>query len=61
MMLRIRLRESSLCDGSGGRVKLPVMFVMFGSKVVFASIPIVVVCVSLELPIHSWILAHMSR
>ena len=53
MMLRMRLRDSSLCEGSGGRVKLSVMFVMFGSNVVFASIPIIVVKVSLESPTHS--------
>ena len=45
MMLSIRLRDSALCEGSGGRVNLPVMFVMFGGRVVYASIPIMVVCV----------------
>ena len=60
MMLRIRLLERSLCEGSGGRVNLLVTFGMFGSRVVFASIPIIVVKVSLGSPIHWCISPHIS-
>ena len=60
MILRMRLRDNSLCEGSGGVVKLPVAIVMFGRRVVFASIPRMVAFVLFELPIHSCMLAHMS-
>ena len=52
MMLRIRLRDISLCEGSGDRVNLPVIFGMFGSNDVLASIPMIVIRVSLHSPIH---------
>ena len=50
MRLRTRFWEMVLCVGSGVRVNLPVVFGMLGGKVVFASNPITVVSVSLELP-----------
>ena len=60
MMLRMRLRDSSLCEGSDDRVNLPVIFGMFGSNVVFASIPRIVVRVSWDSPIH-WCIFHTYR
>ena len=60
MMLRIRLRDNSLCEGSGDRVNLQVIFGMFGTNVALASIPIIVVKVSLDSPIHWCIPPHIS-
>ena len=58
--LSIRCCDSLLCRSSGSRMKLPVMLVMLRGKVVFASIPMMVVCVLLSLPIQLCMLAHAS-